>query len=161
MKTTSSDVKTLLVMRHAKSSWDNPHDTDHMRPLNERGDRDAPLMAARIAELGLPLDAVVTSDATRAMQTASYVAASTLAPMVATADLYHAGVSEWQQVVAGFSDDWTGVVGVAHNPGVAELLERMGGGGDVPSATVLHLQLPSWDRLLDAELVNVLRVRDF
>lgn len=150
-------MKTLLVMRHAKSSWDNPRQTDHERPLNDRGRKDAPFMAARIAALELNLAAVVSSDATRAHETAEAVADELSLPLSTTPNLYHATVDDWRRVVAGFDAGWSGAIGVAHNPGIGELLLRLGGDGHVPTACVLHLRLPSWDGLLDAELVDVLK----
>ena len=153
-------MKTLLVMRHAKSAWDNPHHSDHERPLNERGCRDAPLIGHRVAALGLPLDAVVSSDAVRAEQTAELVNDVLQLPRSTTPALYHASVDDWQSVVATFDNDWNGVLAVAHNPGVSDLLFALGGDGHVPTATVLHLRLPDWSGLLDATLIGVLRPSD-
>ena len=61
--------RRLIVMRHAKSSWKDPGQTDHERPLNGRGRRSAPLVAARLAELGWAPTRVHSSDAARTVET--------------------------------------------------------------------------------------------
>jgi len=65
-------VKQLLLVRHAKSSWSNPNLEDIERPLNNRGKRDAPYMAAYCRSQNIVVDALVSSPATRAYTTASY-----------------------------------------------------------------------------------------
>ena len=66
-------MKILLLVRHAKSSWDTPGINDFDRPLNERGKKDAPEMAKRIAEK-ITIDHFVSSPAKRARRTAKYFA---------------------------------------------------------------------------------------
>ena len=66
-------MKTLLVLRHAKSSWNDPQLDDHERPLNERGRRDGPRMGKLVQEYGLIPDIVISSDAVRARLTAEAV----------------------------------------------------------------------------------------
>src|SRR6476659_8933224 len=67
-------MKTLLLVRHAKSSWDQPGLSDFERPLNERGKTEAPEMARRIKERGIELDHLISSTAKRARKTAKYFA---------------------------------------------------------------------------------------
>src|SRR4029453_4244796 len=67
-------MKALLVLRHAKSSWNDPALDDHERPLNKRGRRDAPRMGELVREYGLIPDVVISSDALRARLTAEAVA---------------------------------------------------------------------------------------
>ena len=67
---TADGSKTLLIIRHAKSSWDIGTLTDFERPLNERGKRDAPEMAARLKKRNIKIDAFVSSPAKRAKKTA-------------------------------------------------------------------------------------------
>src|SRR5512139_452310 len=69
-------MKTLLVLRHAKSSWNDPALDDHERPLSTRGRRDGPRMGALVREYGLMPDVVISSDAVRARLTAEAVAAA-------------------------------------------------------------------------------------
>ena len=62
-------MKTLIIVRHAKSSWDDPDISDFNRPLNERGKKDAPRMAKRLKEKDLAFNTVVSSPAVRALTT--------------------------------------------------------------------------------------------
>jgi phosphohistidine phosphatase len=66
-------MKTLVIVRHAKSSWDNPGLPDHERSLSKRGLRDAPKMGARLADWGPPVDRVISSSAVRALTTAELI----------------------------------------------------------------------------------------
>ena len=67
-------MRTLLVLRHAKSSWNDSALGDHQRPLNERGERDAPLVGERLRRQKLTPDLIISSDAERAQMTARAVA---------------------------------------------------------------------------------------
>ncbi|MFB3041695.1 MAG: histidine phosphatase family protein, partial [Candidatus Poribacteria bacterium] len=67
-------MKTLLILRHAKSSWEHPELTDHDRPLNKRGKRDAPRMGKLLRVQGLVPDLIMSSTAKRARSTAKTVA---------------------------------------------------------------------------------------
>jgi phosphohistidine phosphatase len=69
------DMKSILMIRHAKSSWDDPGQPDFDRPLNERGKQDAPSMAKRLLEKSVAIDAFISSPAKRARKTASLFAA--------------------------------------------------------------------------------------
>src|SRR5574338_873525 len=67
-------MKTLLLIRHAKSSWDDVSLSDFDRPLNDRGKRDAPIMAERLSEKNIEIDTFVSSPAKRAARTAKIFA---------------------------------------------------------------------------------------
>ena len=67
-------MKTLLLIRHAKSSWDDPALPDKDRPLNDRGRRDAPKMGKRLAKRGVKPDLILSSPALRALRTAEIIA---------------------------------------------------------------------------------------
>ena len=69
-------MKNLYLLRHAKSRWDNPGLSDHLRPLNQRGKRNAPAMALRFVERGETLDLIITSPAERARTTAGAFASA-------------------------------------------------------------------------------------
>lgn len=71
---TTNANKNLTLLRHAKSSWTNSHVSDHERPLNDRGKRDAPEMARRLLERSCIPDCIYVSSAVRALETASLVA---------------------------------------------------------------------------------------
>ena len=67
-------MKTLILVRHAKSDWGNPSLSDFDRPLNERGKRDAPIMAKRLLDKKIKIDQIIASPAKRAAKTAKYFA---------------------------------------------------------------------------------------
>ena len=70
--TSDGEVKTLLIIRHAKSSWDIGTLNDFDRSLNDRGKRDAPMMAKRLIDKTIMIDAFVSSPAKRAKKTAEW-----------------------------------------------------------------------------------------
>lgn len=67
-------MKTLILVRHAKSSWKDHGLPDHQRPLNKRGRRDAPMMGRRLADQGAEVELLISSPATRAIRTAEAMA---------------------------------------------------------------------------------------
>jgi phosphohistidine phosphatase len=115
-------VKTLLILRHAKAQPDAPHG-DHARELNKRGRRDAAAIGAYLrSTIGTP-DAIVTSDAARARQTADLAAdelGDTLPPVL-DPRIYTADLETLLEVVRGLPDNADSVVLVGHNPGFEEL----------------------------------------
>ena len=143
-------MKTLLILRHAKTQPDAPNG-DHARQLTERGLQDAASMAACIkASIGAP-DAIVTSDARRAMQTAEIVADGTGFTDSLSIDprIYAAGLDELLVVVRALPDDADRVVLVGHNPGFEELAEALTSDDAavrLPTSAFARLEFdaPSW-----------------
>lgn len=111
--------KTLLLMRHAKSSWDEPKLADAERPLNSRGRRDAPRMGRALGALP---DRILSSPAVRARTTALLVAeaAQYTGPIVFDARIYEAGVRELVQVTRDQPDACQRLLLVGHNPGLED-----------------------------------------
>ncbi|HEU0113168.1 MAG TPA: histidine phosphatase family protein [Thermomicrobiales bacterium] len=139
-------MKTLLILRHAKAQADAPNG-DRKRTLTKRGRRDAAAMADHIAaKLGRP-DAIVTSDATRARETADAVAAATGfdAPLTIEPDVYAADLDTLVAVVRGLPDAADSVVLVGHNPGFEELTAALAGVDEdevrLPTAGLARLEL--------------------
>ncbi len=144
-------MKTLLALRHAKAQEGAPNG-DKDRALTRRGERDAARIAERVrAAAGLP-DAVVTSDARRARQTAEIVAAGIgfAAPLTVEPAIYAADEDTLLQIVRELPDGADRVLLVGHNPGFEQLsatLSRDGGpGGRLPTAGLVHLEfdVPGW-----------------
>lgn len=157
-------MKRLFVMRHAKSSWQQPQLSDFERPLNGRGLRDAPRMGAHIAERAPRIDRIVTSSAVRAFATAELVAGtlgSEAPPIEERAALYLASPRTLMEEIQGFDDSWECVLLLGHNPGVTELVEKLAreSVAELPTAAVaeLELALESWAELRPgvARLVGV------
>nr|NIL98123.1 hypothetical protein [Planctomycetales bacterium]NIP70269.1 hypothetical protein [Planctomycetales bacterium] len=94
-------MKTLLLLRHAKSSWDDSALDDHDRPLNKRGKRDAPRMGQLLVQQDLVPDCILTSTARRARKTAEAVAKACggVVPLTEMPELYHATAEEIVGVV--------------------------------------------------------------
>jgi phosphohistidine phosphatase SixA len=111
--------RRLIVMRHAKSSWDSPAETDHDRPLGDRGRRDAPAVAARLVELGWSPEVVLSSDSTRTRETFERMQAvlSPVGRVDFLPSLYHASIEALCQALLTVSDDVRVALALGHNPG--------------------------------------------
>lgn len=115
-------------MRHAKSAWDTDAATDHARPLNGRGRRDAPRVAERLVELGWVPDRILSSDAQRTRQTCAGMAeALEGVPVSYASDLYHGGLETIAALVPELDGDNTTVMVVGHNPGWEEAASTLTG----------------------------------
>jgi|SRR6185312_12845971 len=122
-------MKTLLIIRHAKSSWDSIDIPDIERPLNDRGKKDAPAMAKRVAKAGVRLDRLVASPARRARHTAELFARELgmkEGGIEILTELYHAQPATFQQVVTGLNDDDGAVAIFSHNPGITAFVNTLG-----------------------------------
>jgi phosphohistidine phosphatase len=162
-------MKTLLILRHAKSSWDDASLDDHERPLNPRGRRDAPRMGELLRREGLVPDLIITSDAVRAQATAEAAAeaAGYRGRIVVDGLLYHAGPEDAIAVLQSMrAATAAAVMIVGHNPGLEELVERLTGEShDLPTAALVQLAVPidEWRELsvsTRAALVNLWRPKE-
>ena len=118
-------MKSLLIIRHAKSAWDNPLQKDFDRPLNDRGHRDAPMMANRLKEKAIKIDAFVSSTANRALTTATYFAKTYGKDIIEKPELYHASVSNFFRVIGSLDDQYNTIALFSHNPGITELVNLL------------------------------------
>ena len=145
-------MKTLLILRHAKSSWDNPDLTDYDRPLNKRGKRDAPRMGKHLQEQELVPDRILTSSAKRARQTAKKAAeACNYSRKIKKVDsFYHAPLGVYLEKLQTLANKYHCVMVVGHNPTMEHLvrhlteqIERM------PTAALAQIELPlqNWQSL--------------
>ena len=156
-------MKTVLIMRHAKSDWDSNARTDHERPLNERGQEDAPLMGAWLKEQELVPEWIISSTAVRARETAQGVIAGSgyENEWTQTRDFYHADPEAYLEKLAELPDSLERVMVVGHNPGIEELVEWLTGQPVmVTTGNVAQVALPlnRWADItaddLQGELVN-------
>jgi phosphohistidine phosphatase len=123
-------MKTLFVVRHAKSAWDDPRLTDKERTLNERGRHDAPKMARYVAKHHPHPNVLISSTATRAWSTAeSFVEAFDLSKkhVIRTDAIYEAPLTALLGVVTTIDDVNDVAMLVGHNPGVTELVRYLSG----------------------------------
>ena len=146
-------MKTLLILRHAKSSWKFPDLSDHDRPLNRRGKRDAPRMGKTLKERGLVPDLVISSTATRAKDTASAVAKHSgyKGKRIRFESLYAAEPGAYLAVLRELTDNYQRVLIVGHNPGVEELIELLTGEIHiVPTCTLAQIEfdIEKWSDML-------------
>jgi len=161
-------MRTLLLMRHAKSSWADPQISDHNRPLNKRGKHDAPRMGRLLRQEDLVPDLIVTSTAQRALATASAVADQSGASgeLLEEKMLYAADVEAYIEVLQGLPDHIERVLVVGHNPDMETLIEALSGDAEtMPTASIAYLQLPinSWRDLeidTQARLLKVWRPKE-
>jgi phosphohistidine phosphatase len=142
-------MKTLLVLRHAKSSWNDPRLDDHERPLNERGRRDGPRMGKLVREFGLIPDIVISSDAVRAQLTAEAVAeaARYAGEILLDPHLYLASPADILSLLRTVGENVETLMIIGHNPGLEELVGQLTGEQhDLPTAALAHivLEIDQW-----------------
>lgn len=137
-------MKTLLILRHAKSSWKFPDLTDHDRPLNSRGKRDAPLIGKKLAKEGLVPDVIIASSAIRAHATAKKVAKASgyRGEIAVESSLYGEGPTTYLNILRNQLDQYDKVLLVGHNPDVEQLLHILTGTEVImPTCALAHLRL--------------------
>ena len=150
-------MRYLTLIRHAKSSWRHTDLTDFERPLNARGHRDAPRMAARVRQALPTPDVWISSPATRAMMTARLFAETLTEPLSRLrydAAVYDASLDTLVTVLRGLPDDAEQVWLFGHNPGLTLLTQWLAAEtapAHMPTCAVAHLALsiPEW-RTVDA-----------
>lgn len=121
-------MKSVLVIRHAKSSWDDPGQPDYDRPLNERGKLDAPAMAKRLLDKSITIDAFISSPAKRARKTASLFAAEykyDKDKLILVPELYHADPHNFFAVIAKAPAEADTIAVFSHNPGITEFVNML------------------------------------
>ena len=121
-------MKRLVLIRHAKSSWNNPGLRDFDRPLNKRGKVDAPEMGRRLALRSLMPDRLLSSPAKRAIRTAEIIAGAIGFPAgrISRMDrLYGAGVTDLLDILRELNDGDDIVYLVGHNPGLTDLINSI------------------------------------
>jgi phosphohistidine phosphatase len=161
-------MKTLLILRHAKSSWGNARLSDHDRPLNERGKADAPRMGKLLRQENLVPDLIISSSAERALATAEAVALACgyEAEIEVTRQLYHAYPDAYRQVLQRHGGQHKCVMVVGHNPGMEEFVEALTGHSEIMSTAALaqvQLNIASWGELTEetpGKLVNLWRPKE-
>ncbi|HTX79360.1 MAG TPA: histidine phosphatase family protein [Longilinea sp.] len=161
-------MKTLLLMRHAKSSWKFPELSDRDRPLNKRGEKDAPRMGKLLKEKELIPDRIYSSTAVRACKTAEAVAEKVdyKNEIIYLDSLYMAEPAAIVDVLKTVPDDAKCVLLVGHNPGMEGLVQILSHKVEsLPTAAVAYIKLPikSWSEFslaVEGELKAVRRPRE-
>lgn len=152
-------MKQLLVIRHAKSSWDLTGLSDFERPLNERGKRDAPVMAQRLLDRNIQIDAFVASPAKRAKKTAELFCAVYKVQkedIIFVSSLYHAPAEVFYDVIAKLDDAFNTVAIFSHNPGITNFADKLTDKvriDDMPTCAVfaVSVNIDKWSGFKKAE----------
>jgi phosphohistidine phosphatase len=140
-------MKSVLILRHGKSSWKHPELSDHDRPLNKRGKRDAPRMGKLLKNQHLVPETIVSSTAIRARATAELVAKASGykgegREITLNNSLYAAGPQAYLDALHDLSDDYDRVMVVGHNPGLEELIEMLTGEIHImPTCSLAYVKL--------------------
>jgi phosphohistidine phosphatase len=154
-------MKTLFLIRHAKSSWDDTALPDKDRPLGDRGRRDAPKMGKRLAKRDVKPDLILSSPARRALTTAEIIAKKLdykLKDIVVDDRLYAGAVHSLLNVIHGLGDKPERVMLFGHNPELTEFAHRLSGEiTHMPTCAVAEFTFSakSWRNIGKANLARV------
>jgi phosphohistidine phosphatase len=156
-------MKTLLLLRHAKASRDDPELADHDRPLKSRGKEDAKRLGRRLREAGLVPTLIVSSTAVRARKTASKVAKQMhyTRAIELNPSLYLSSPRSHAEVVRALPDTEDRVMLVGHNPGISQFLDELGDTNcELATCELAQLELPikRWGELDDSIRGQVIRL---
>ena len=156
-------MKTLTLVRHAKSSWKDSSLSDRDRPLNKRGERDVPIMAKRIVAAGIRPSLIVCSPAVRAWTTAKVIASEIGYPiefLQRENKLYLASLDDLLDVLVSQDNGFNSLMLVGHNPGLTTFANYLSPGitNNVPTAGVVSVNFDRVDWNLyerpETELLN-------
>ena len=122
-------MKSLYIIRHAKSSWGDFTSPDFERPLNERGKKDAPVMAGRLLNNKVKIDVFISSPAKRALKTCKafcneYDYDENNIQLID--ELYHASAETFYETVSRIADKYNAAAIFSHNPGITEFVNSLG-----------------------------------
>ena len=145
-------MKTLTLVRHAKSSWNDSSLADRERPLNDRGERDAPEMGKRIVDHGIRPSLIISSPAVRAWTTAKIIAQQIGYPIEflhRESDLYLASLNDLLQTVVSQDNGFNNLMVVGHNPGISDFANYLSPGvtNSMPTAAVVcvEIEIDDWN----------------
>jgi phosphohistidine phosphatase len=151
-------MKTLLLVRHAKSSWESAALTDFDRPLNERGKNDAPVMAKRLKDRDIEIDAFISSPAKRAKKTAKLFAeglGKKEKNIIYISALYNATARDFYDVIKDIEDKFKTIAIFSHNPGITEFANELTKNiiDNMPTSSVYAVKIPinKWIDFKDAK----------
>jgi len=162
-------MKTLLLLRHAKSSWEDTTLDDHKRPLNERGKKDAPVMGVYLKTKNLTPDLIISSTAKRAKDTSKLVAKYCRynKDIQSSKLLYGTSVKDYLNTIGGIANEYHRVLLIGHNPILEEVLETVTGEQiSMKTCSLVHISLPIkfWKEVNDnpttrGKLIDIIHVK--
>ena len=139
-------MKKLFLIRHAKSSWDHPDLPDFERTLNKRGKRDAPFMGKLLHKQNIKPDAIITSPAVRAFNTAQIFAKELGFPkkkIISDANIYECGLGDLEDIVRHIPEEYSTVLLFGHNPAITSYSNHLGNKyiDGLPTCAVVGIEL--------------------
>ena len=151
-------MKQLLLVRHAKSSWDDFSIKDFDRQLNERGKKDAPMMAKRLLKKDIDIDAFISSPAKRARKTAEAFAKEydeKKADVIFVDELYLASPSVFTDVIKKVDDRYKTIAVFSHNEGITQFANTLTDirTDNIPTAGIFAIKIKTkhWKEFEEAE----------
>lgn len=151
-------MKQVLLIRHAKSSWDDPAQKDFDRPLNDRGKKDAPEMAKRLLERKVKIDAFISSPAKRAVTTCKYFVKAydkKEKNIIEVSQLYEPGVENFYNVIRDADNDYDTIAIFSHNPGITVFANELTNVhvDDMPTCSIfaINVDTKKWKEFEQAE----------
>jgi phosphohistidine phosphatase len=143
--------RSVIIVRHAKSSWNDPSLPDFERPLNDRGKADAPAMAKRLLDKNVRIDAFITSPAKRAKKTAALFAevyGKDKEHLILVPALYHAEPPDFFRAITQAPDHAANIAIFSHNPGITAFVNMLTqvNVDDMPTCAVYAItcELDNW-----------------
>jgi phosphohistidine phosphatase len=150
--------KRLILIRHAKSSWADFSIKDFDRPLNDRGKKDAPVMAKRLLDKKITIDAFISSPAKRARRTAEYFATEYELPkkeIIFIDELYLATPAVFADVISQVSDKYDTIAVFSHNNGITDYANTLTDTriDEMPTCSIFAVKadVKSWNEFADAK----------
>ena len=154
----SESFKLLLLVRHAKSDWNDPTLNDFDRPLNDRGKRDAPVMAHRLIDKKIKIDAFITSPAKRAKKTATVFAREYKKDkddLILKDELYGANSKTFFEVIASTNNKFDTIAVFSHNPGITDFANELTASriDNIPTCGIFAVKVDCkhWSEFKDAK----------
>jgi len=159
-------MKILTLVRHAKSDWKDASLSDKQRPLNQRGEKDAPEMGRRIAAHGIRPSLIIASPAVRAWTTAKIIASEIGYPtefLQREDSLYLASLNDLLDAVVAQDNDFNSLMVVGHNPGMTEFANFLQPGltNNLQTAGVVSVQIEGDDWSLYEQPATELSTYDY
>lgn len=147
-------MKELYLLRHAKSSWDDPSLDDIERPLNKRGKKDAPLIGSILSKMKIKPELILSSPSKRTLSTAQIILEElNLSKKILSVDenIYLASADELSNLIKNIDDNLKRVMLVGHNPGLTDLSNFLSKQGieNIPTCGIVGLKakINSWKEI--------------
>tara|TARA_B100001996_G_C18647929_1_gene588185 strand:+ start:367 stop:879 length:513 start_codon:yes stop_codon:yes gene_type:complete len=150
------NMKTLVILRHAKSSWDYPELSDYERPLNSRGKKDAEMMSFKLSERLGYIDLLISSSSERTKLTYDYFKNKIkFNKELFTDELYHASSQKIISVIKGADSEVNSLLVLGHNPGLTETVNILTNHHlyNLPTTgiVIIKFNIISWNKILELD----------